>query len=269
MNLDEREAIQALYCLPGECEFSGNEVTIRTKIDGFDSSDGSTTDSESQSVKVVFYLGKDYPHQFPQISLFTENLNREAISRVKSKVLQDCDDLLGEPMLISLISSVRENVQLELELKHSFTEDSVDNQNARYKCVSDDGKIWTSILHIDHMRSKNKYCKTLEKWASELTLCGKILFCNKLIIVLLQGETENIKNFVVRLKTVSIDVDSKGHSCKERMMTVLCEEQNNLAEIVRLENFERREINNREQLEKIFFDIGLVSLYNKFVRRLH
>ena len=28
----------------------------------------------------------------------------------------------------------------------------------------------------------------------------------------------------MRLKTVSVDVDSRGHSCKEKMMSVLSEE---------------------------------------------
>lgn len=169
--------------------FVENEVIINADLDGLNSSNSSRPDS----VKIIFHLGKDYPLQFPQISVFSENLDREAVSKVKNKVLQTCTDLLGEPMLISLISAVRENVQLELESKHSSIVPSNNSQSACNDSCSSSDEIWTTVLHIDHMRSKNKYCKTLEKWASDLDLCGRILFCNKLILVLLQREVENIK----------------------------------------------------------------------------
>jgi len=32
-----------------------------------------------------------------------------------------------------------------------------------------------------------------------------------------------LQGFIVRLKTVSVDVDSRGHPCKEKMMSVLGE----------------------------------------------
>ena len=34
----------------------------------------------------------------------------------------------------------------------------------------------------------------------------------------------NFKEYVSRQRTVSVDVDSRGRSCKERMMSVLAEE---------------------------------------------
>ena len=33
-----------------------------------------------------------------------------------------------------------------------------------------------------------------------------------------------LKEFIVRLRTISVDVDSRGQSCKEKMMTILAEE---------------------------------------------
>ena len=33
-----------------------------------------------------------------------------------------------------------------------------------------------------------------------------------------------LKEFIVRLRTVSVDVDSRGQSCKEKMMTIVAEE---------------------------------------------
>lgn len=170
---------------------SDNEVIITTNIDV-----SNTTSCRDIvfPVKMIFHIGKEYPNQFPQISILSENLDRDVISRVKSKVLHNCSDLLGEPILISLILSIKENLQAEIESESEVADKVLCNfqKNTKNDNYTSD-KIWTSVLHIDHMRSKTRYCKTLEKWASELTLCGKILFCNKLIIVILQGNIENIK----------------------------------------------------------------------------
>ncbi|XP_060583364.1 RWD domain-containing protein 3-like, partial [Ruditapes philippinarum] len=243
---------------------SENEVIINTDFETLKCED------TLHPVKIIFIIGKEYPNQLPQISVFSENLDREIISRVKRKVLQNCSELLGEPMLISLIMLIKENLQLEVESEMPLTGKSLCKVHKNMNNANSGSEnIWTDILHIDHMRSKNKYCKTLEKWAAELTLCGKILFCNKLIIIILQGDIKNIKDFIVRLKTVSVDVDSKGHSCKERMMTVLCEHQHNISDIIRFKDFNRQELSCREEVETIFMEAGLITLYREHVMRLN
>ncbi|MBN3296659.1 RWDD3 protein, partial [Amia calva] len=83
-------------------------------------------------------------------------------------------------------------------------------------------ETWTALLLIDHMRARNKYQKTIEKWTLELGLTGR-LFMGKLILILLQGAKETIKEYLLLQKTVKVDVDSTGKKCKERMMRVLCE----------------------------------------------
>lgn len=49
-----------------------------------------------------------------------------------------------------------------------------------------------ALLHLDHMRSKAKYIKLIEKWTSELGLMGR-LFVGRPILILLQGTKESIK----------------------------------------------------------------------------
>ena len=44
-----------------------------------------------------------------------------------------------------------------------------------------------------------------------------VYFVSRVVFVSLQ-------DFIVRLKTANVDVDSRGHSCKEKMMSVLAEE---------------------------------------------
>ena len=81
----------------------------------------------------------------------------------------------------------------------------------------------TMLLHLDHMRSKSSYSKMIKKWAGELSLTGRLIFCHKMILILLQGDMRNVKEYVVRNRTTNVDVDSRGRSCKERMLSVLCE----------------------------------------------
>ena len=50
-----------------------------------------------------------------------------------------------------------------------------------------------TLLHLDHMRAKAKYVKTVEKWASDLRLTGRLMFMGKIILILLQGDRNDIK----------------------------------------------------------------------------
>ncbi|KAL4236889.1 RWD domain-containing protein 3 [Mactra antiquata] len=257
---EELEAVNALYCLPGECEFQDETLTISSSIE-------SSKTSQGIPVQILFQIPSDYPASFPQISIFSNHLHRDIVNGIKTKCMKYCESLLNEPMLISLISTIQELIKEELDAGHVDNDDSVKHQ-ANLKDERD-SNIWTSVLHIDHMRSTNKYCKTLEKWASELTLNGAILFINKLILVILQGSIDSIKDFTIRLKTVSVDVDSKGHSCKERMMSVLCQQQNKLSEITRFTEFEKRHLENKEELKSLFKRAGLGELYNEHITQLY
>lgn len=45
-----------------------------------------------------------------------------------------------------------------------------------------------------------------------------------LILVLLQGEAPHVSDFMLRQRTELVDVDSRGRKCKERMMSVMLEQ---------------------------------------------
>uniref|UniRef100_A0A8C5F7D8 RWD domain-containing protein 3 n=1 Tax=Gadus morhua TaxID=8049 RepID=A0A8C5F7D8_GADMO len=84
------------------------------------------------------------------------------------------------------------------------------------------GEEWTTVLLLDHMRSRGRYVKMLERWTEQLHLTTRLL-SGRWILVLLRGARRDIKEFCHLLKTVKVDVDSSGKKCKERMMKVLCE----------------------------------------------
>jgi hypothetical protein len=43
------------------------------------------------------------------------------------------------------------------------------------------------------MRARGKYVRTVQKWAADLGLTGRLMFLGRTILILLQGERDNIK----------------------------------------------------------------------------
>ena len=59
--------------------------------------------------------------------------------------------------------------------------------------AEESNELWQVLLHLDHMRARTKYVKTIEKWTSELGLTGHLIFSDKLILILLCGSQQDIK----------------------------------------------------------------------------
>lgn len=58
-------------------------------------------------------------------------------------------------------------------------------------------KLVTVVMHLDHMRARNKYVKTIQKWTKSLALVGRLIFFEQkmkpIIIILLQGTVDAVK----------------------------------------------------------------------------
>lgn len=95
------------------------------------------------------------------------------------------------------------------------------------------GSTQLALLRLDHMHARAAYSRTLRRWAGELGLGGRLLFCSggggcngrgpagsggggggggaaPIILILLEGPASDVKEFVVRLRTRNVDVDSRG-----------------------------------------------------------
>ena len=150
-------------------------------------------DDAFTDVKVVIDVADDYPNVIPDVSLISSGLKREHITDIKSKVIDSCKDLIGQPMLVSMVTLIEEDVEKKANLCKSLVTDANEQSVEESSANSSVGDTWTALLHIDHMRSKSKYCKHLERWTKELNLTGRLMFCKRLILVLLQGTRQNIK----------------------------------------------------------------------------
>ena len=93
----------------------------------------------------------------------------------------------------------------------------------------------TVLIKIDHMRSPTIYMKHLRQWTQECQITGRVLVIPRDIFLLIEGTQENLKvgpidrsdpplvcpfqRFVVKFKTETVDIDSRGRPCKERLST--------------------------------------------------
>ena len=54
-------------------------------------------------------------------------------------------------------------------------------------------EVITCVLHLDHMRNKTQYTKTIKRWCDELGIYGRLVFYHRWIFIILQSNENNIK----------------------------------------------------------------------------
>ncbi|EFJ47435.1 hypothetical protein VOLCADRAFT_92146 [Volvox carteri f. nagariensis] len=80
------------------------------------------------------------------------------------------------------------------------------------------------LIRLDHMHNRALYGKIIGSWVRELRLTGRLIFQKNLILLLLEGDGDALREYLVRHRTESVDVDSRGRKCKERMMNVVVQQ---------------------------------------------
>lgn len=252
--LDEISVLSAIYCEQDEFELleesaeTGLVYRINTLIE---------RNNEKTPLSLIFHIPPDYPNSPPDISISSCHMSRKQSHDLRNSLLDTARSFPAEPMVHGLILWLQENFS-DLIKTTSCHSDEI-----RPDIID---KSWTALLHLDHMRSKAKYIKLIEKWASDLSLTGR-LFMGKLILILLQGTKENIKEYIHLQKTVKVDVDSSGKRCKEKMMSVLCEIPQSEEKIL-MSTFEVKDILSLDDLKREFDFVGLNELYDQYVSSL-
>ncbi|XP_069126904.1 RWD domain-containing protein 3-like [Argopecten irradians] len=260
---EELEVLQSVYCLPGECEVDLSDgfhkLALKLRPNPVESGDRIT----APEICVTFYLSSEYPNIVPQISIVSAYLRRDQLSKLRQEASLLAQSLQGQPMLADLISFTQEYID---KIHSEFTDQSGAMLQRNLQTGSQ-SEIWTALLHLDHMRARTKYVKTIQNWSTELGLEGKLLFQGKLILILLQGPQSKIKDYIIRQKSVCVDVDSRGRSCKEKMMRVLCEQKSSAAS-KRFTEFEVKDCETPRELQNVFTETGHEDLFHNFVQGL-
>ncbi|XP_063283375.1 RWD domain-containing protein 3 [Pelobates fuscus] len=259
--LEEISVLSAIYCEAGEFEVLSHSETGITII--IQTSARRTTDLEI-NLRFVFDLPPSYPSCLPNLSISSQGLTRAQCKTLRDKVLEKANIHLSEPMIHELILWTQQHFNNFIEVPETSVLDV--QQPPSVDVVTDEG-IWTMLLHLDHMRAKNKYIKTVEKWATDLELCGRLMFMGKIILILLQGDRSSIKEYLVLQKTCKVDVDSSGKKCKERMIRILWESRLP-KEKKRFSAFEVKEYSSMLGLQTEFETAGLKTVFTEFVQTL-
>lgn len=203
-------------------------------------------------------LPENYPENIPNILLNSPQLKREILSILRKDATDCANERRGECMVFSILQNIQDNLEKICHNSSTVQEDSKLEQSS---------EIWNVLLSLDHMRAKTKYIKTIEKWTNELNIQGRLLFYGKLIFILLQGEHSSIKEYIVRQRSVNVDIDSRGRSCKERMLSVICEEKAEGQK--RFKDFSVVECDFVDDIVKLFTEWDLTYIYSKYIKDIY
>ncbi|XP_047436080.1 RWD domain-containing protein 3 isoform X1 [Mugil cephalus] len=250
--LEEVSILSSIYCREGEFRLiqqsaeDGLVVQINCTGDG----------DKGLDVSVVFHLHPHYPSTPPNISVSSTGLSRTQCSSIKQKLLDRAAALPPEPMVLQLVECLQ---QCMVTMEDARKGEEVQKEREE--------ETWTSVLLLDHIRSRNHYVGLLERWSLQLHLAGRLLL-GQIILVILQGSRCDIKEFCRRLKTVKVDVDSSGKKCKERMMKVLIETPLSSPCQHSLQGFIVKDYQGLPELTAFFQGLHMSELYQQIMPSL-
>lgn len=178
-------------------------------------------------------------------ALTCASLGREAEGRCAAALQAFADEAAGAPSggqecLYPLAEAAMQQLQAALEAGQQRAQDTAGRGTGQPTAQPGAGEgtmapaaggggssragcIQLALLRLDHMHARAAYSRTLRRWAGELGLGGRLLFSSgggrglagaagaaPIILILLEGSAGDVKEFVVRLRTRNVDVDSKG-----------------------------------------------------------
>ncbi|KAJ0001683.1 hypothetical protein NQD34_001479 [Periophthalmus magnuspinnatus] len=244
--LEEVSVLSSIYCGDGEFELlhqsaDGVTVQITSSVLG------------GGGVTLLFHLPPSYPLCPPDVSVSSTALSRTQCQSIRRHLLHQAASLPPEAMVHQLMESLQSfDVSEALPGSESKVKPDQDQDQ--------DQDLWVSVLSLDHIRSRNRYVSLLERWSKQLQLSGRLIL-GRNILVLLQGNKANIKEFCCLLKTVKVDVDSSGRKCKEKLMKVLIETPSPAAAQSSLQGFVVGECSSLSQLRAAFEEVHLGEVY--------
>ena len=141
-------------------------------------------------LELVFHFPAGYPSCAPGISVSSNRLTRAQCAAVRGELLERAQSLLAEPMVHQLVLWVQQH------LRHILAQPGLGGGPGPCPSAASetgDEALWMALLRLDHMRARSRYVKTVQQWASDLGLTGRLMFLGKAILLLLQGRRDDIK----------------------------------------------------------------------------
>ncbi|XP_056148637.1 RWD domain-containing protein 3 [Lampris incognitus] len=250
--VEEVSVLSSIYCGEGEYQL------VQQSEDGIVVQINTTIGVQKRGeVSLQFCLPPFYPLSPPDISVSSLLLSRGQCQNIRQKLLEQAAALPQEPMVHHLV--------VWLQQSGEMIEDETGEEEQMKERKEDESRKeeWTTVLLLDHMRSRSRYVKLLDRWTHQLQLTGRLLL-GRYILIILKGDRPNIKEFCRLLKTVKVDVDSSGRKCKERMMKILCETPSSSSEFGP-PGFTVKEYQSVSELTEAFQEIKMAELYQQIL----
>lgn len=241
---EEVKAIEAIYC--GKNEFVLHSEGASSVIFAVTTN---PVNDPNLKITVLFTLSAPfYPNKPPALSVQCQDLNRSDCDAIRALLIEEAKSYCGSPMVLNLLTTLQEKDDLR---KKDITSVA--------QALEDEEEPVTCVLQLDHMRNKSQYIKTIKRWCEELGIWGRLFFCHRWIIIILQGNAHNIKTYIQRNKQQCVDVDSSGHPCKERLLSILyhgCQEKLAFSnfEVVSLDPNDLRNYLTQHNLSKVYLN---------------
>lgn len=211
-------------------------------------------------LELVFHLPAGYPACPPGVSVRSERLTRAQCAAVRDQLLAQARGFPPEPMVHRLVLWAQQNLRHLLAPPGSGAGPGTCTTAGAREAAG----LWTALVHVDHMRAKTSYTRILRQWASALGLAGRLLFAGRVILLLLQGPRDRVKEYLVLQRTSKVDVDSSGRRCREKMARVLWEAWAQPGH-TRFLAFEVKEFSSLDELRTEFEAAGLTALFSELV----
>lgn len=206
------------------------------------------------TITVTFELSRSYPELSPQsIVLSSEYIGKAALDELQQNMLSYARLQQPEPCLFSILEMLKDSTMEMIAndpsclLEKSLCSGNHPQASRNVHACQDplatypelhasvsvrpvDGKCSSNkyrdpsvcVVRIDHMRNEQKYFKILKSWAKELGIRGKVLNAGLHdIYVVVAGSDVSVSELLRRWKSQSVDVDSQGKPCKEKMISIL------------------------------------------------
>ncbi|XP_048764384.1 RWD domain-containing protein 3-like [Ostrea edulis] len=255
---EELEVVQSIYCREGECVITDTlgslELTVKLQKEG----------QLMPTVTVRMQFSSLYPRQPPTISCQCED--RSLSHELVTLLTELSSQLQGTPMVSELLTHAQEilnqqtPVEAEVKKSEKFGGQQTDTPTDKFRA----GSV-TAVLVLDHMRSRARYVQTIQKWVTSLSLQGCLVFIGKVIFIVIQGHSANVKEYIKLQRSSNVDVDSRGKKCKERMMSVV---HQGITEGRGFKDFKVMECSCPRHVEDIFLQSELLPLYQEHIQPL-
>ena len=212
-------------------------------------------------LSVLIHLGSTYPQDAPTITqISSKHFSKHVTDSIHERLNIFVKTLQPEPRLFETLEHLKEDV-LELvardpsvlhntglaDKEETFLDShTTPSDLSNMAMVDQTGKCGHTSKHpcakqtpmgghptahvciakLDHMRNEQRYLKVLNSWAKELTIHGKIFHTGlrSIYVIIVGMSAASVNEFLKRWRTQSVDVDSQRRPCKEKLLSVLCQQ---------------------------------------------